>query len=212
MQSITFISTVHNKIGKCSANELCEILIKITPEVVFLEALEDTYSKYQQHTFSNFGVFHEKLEIRALQKYSGISQFEYVPVLGQGLTDSFEEKFNLVCQNIHFRKMLDNFNSLASMKGFDFLNSEESIKLYEEMRIYGDSIIMDNELIQTFKNDIDKYENSMISNIYSFGMKTKFKNAVFMCGVAHRQSIIDKIETYRSKTSLDLNWKIYGHL
>lgn len=210
MNSITFISTVHRKIGKCSADELCEILEKITPDVVFLEALEDTYSKYQQHIFSNFGVFHEKLEIRAIQKYSSISQFDYVPVLGKGLTNSFEEKFNLVCQNIHFQKMLDNYNSLACLNGFDFLNSEESINLHQEMRIHGDSTLKDDDLIQKFNNDIDKYENSMISNIYSFCMNNKFKNAVFICGVAHRQSVIDKIETYKSKDSLDFSWKIYG--
>lgn len=208
---ITFISTVHKEIGKCSADELCKILEGITPEVVFLEALDDTYSKYQQDTFSNFGVFHEQLEIRAIQKYSSISQFEYVPVLGKGLTNSFEEKFNLVCQNIHFQKMIDNFNSLAFMKGFDFLNSEESIKLHEEMRIYGDGILMDSELNQTFNNDIDKYENSMMSNIYSFCKTTKFNNAVFMCGVAHRQSIINKIESFKGKGSSDIGWDIYGN-
>lgn len=211
MHNITFVSTVHKENGKCNADELCEILEEITPDVVFLEALEDTYSKYQQNTFSNFGVTHEKLEIRALQQYSSVSQFEYVPVLEKGLSNSFDKKFNLVCQNIHFQKMLDNFNSLASMKGFDFLNSLKSINLHEEMRKYGDSILKDKELIQTFNNDLDKYENSMLSNIYSFCMNTKLKNAVFMCGVAHRQTIIDKIETYKNKESLDFSWKIYGH-
>ncbi len=210
MHSITFISTVHKQIGKCSADELCEILEKITPEVVFLEALEDTYSKYDQRRFLDFRVFHEKLEIRALQKYSSVSQFEYVPVLGKGLADSFEKKFNLVCKNIHFQKILDHFNSIACMKGFDFLNSEESIELHEEMSKCGDRILMDNELIQTFNNDIDKYENSMISNIYSFCVNTKFQNAVFMCGVAHRQSVIHKIGTYKSKENVDIRWKIYG--
>jgi hypothetical protein len=211
MQSITFISTVHKENGKCSADELCGILEKIAPEVVFLEALEDTYSEYQKYTFSSFGIFHEKLEIRALQKYSNISQFKYVPVLKKGLTNSFEEKFNLVCQNIHFQKMVDNFNSLAHTNGFDFLNSEESIELQKEMRLYENSLLLDNELIQKFNNDIDKYENSMLSNIYSFCMNTKFKNAVFMCGVGHRQSIINKIEIYKNKKSSDFSWKIYGH-
>ncbi len=211
MHSITFISTVHEKIGKCSADELCKILKRFTPDVVFLEALEDTYSKYEQYTFSNFGVFHKKLEIRAIQKYSSISKFDYIPVLGKGLSNSFEEKFNLVCKNIHFQKMIDNFNSLASKQGYNFLNSKESINLHEEMRLYGDSILKDNELIQTFNKDIDKYEDSMISNIYSFCMNNKFKNAIFMCGVAHRQSIIDKIKIHKSKESLDISWKIYGH-
>lgn len=208
---ITFISTVHNEIGKCNADELYKILEGITPEVVFLEALDDTYSKYQQDTFSNFGVFHEKLEIKAIQKYSSISQFEYVPVLGKGLNNSFEEKFNFVCQNIHFQKMIDNFNSLAYKKGFDFLNSEGSIKLHEEMRIYGDSILMDNELKKTFNNDINEYENSMVSNIYSFCETTKSNNAVFMCGVAHRQSIINKIESFKGNGNSDIGWEIYGN-
>lgn len=211
MHNITFVSTVHKKIGKCNADELCEILEKIIPDVVFLEALEDTYSKYQQHTFSNFGVTHEKLEIRAIQKYSSVSQFEYVPVLEKGLSNSFDKKFNLVCQNIHFQKMLDKFNLLASMKGFDFLNSLESINLHEEMGKYGNSILKDKELIQTFNNDLDKYENSMLSNIYSFCMNNKFKNAVFMCGVAHRKSIINKIENFNSKENLDIGWNIYGN-
>jgi hypothetical protein len=210
MNRITFLSTVHKENGKCNSDELCEILRKITPNVVFLEALEDTYSKYLQNNFLNFGVSHRKMEINALQKYSDVSQFQYVPVLGEGLSNSFDKKFNLVCEDIHFQKMLENFSSQTSLKGFDFLNSAESINLNEEMHKYGDSILKDQELIQIFNNDIDKYENSMLRNIYSFCMNTKFKNAVFMCGVAHRQSIIDKIETYKNNVSLDLSWKIYG--
>ena len=211
MHNIIFVSTVHKKMGKCNADELCEILEKITPNVVFLEALEDTYSKYEQHTFSNFRVFHKKLEIKAIQKYSSISQFEYVPVLEKGRANSLGKMFSLVCQNIQYQKMLDNFNSLASKKGFDFLNSAESINLYEEMFEYRDSILNDMELIETFNNDLDIYENSMLSNINSYCMNNKFNNAVFMCGVAHRQSIINKIETYKSKKSLEFSWKIYGH-
>lgn len=87
MHNITFISTVHVEIGKCNADELCKILEKVSLDVIFLEALEDTYSKYQQNIFSLFGVEHKKLEIRAIQKYSIISQFEYVPVLEKELSN-----------------------------------------------------------------------------------------------------------------------------
>lgn len=210
MQTITLISTVHKELGKCNADELYKILKKLSPEVVFLEATEDTYSKYKHLLFSNFEVFDEKLEIKALQKYSSISQFKYVPVLEKGLGYSFEKKFKLICQSTHIQKLLDNSKALTSTEGFDFLNSDESIKLHHEMRKYGDSFLTDDELIQTFNNDIDEYENSMISNIYSYCLNTKFENAVFMCGVAHRKSIIDKIEIYDSKQSLNINWKIYG--
>jgi hypothetical protein len=211
MHKITLISTIHKKIGKCNTDELCEILEKITPDVIFLEALEDTYSKYQQNTFSSFGVFHQKLEIRAIQKYRKISSFEYVPVLEKEMPKSFDKKFNIVCQNLQYQKMLDYFNSLASLKGFDFLNSKEGMELHNEIRKIGDQILNDKELNEMFYNDIDEYENSMLSNIYEYCMNNKFMNAVFMCGDAHRYNIINKIETYNCKEKLDINWHIYGN-
>lgn len=211
MNSITFISTVHDEMGECSSDELCKILEVINPEVIFIEALEETYSEYQKNTFFNFGVFHKKLEIRAIQKYSLKYQFEYVPVLEKGLSTSFDQKFNSISHNTQFQTMLDNYNSLAGIKGFDFLNSEESINQQEEMRNFGDIIFANKDLIQAFNDDLDKYENSMINNIDLYCKNNKFKKAVFMCGVGHRQSIINKIDTYKSNTKSDYSWEIYGY-
>ncbi len=81
MHNITFISTVHEENGKCNADELHKIIKKISPEVVFFEALEETYSKYENSMFLSFGVFHKKLEISAIQKYSCNTTFKYIPVL-----------------------------------------------------------------------------------------------------------------------------------
>lgn len=210
MHKIIFVSTVHKEIGKCNADELCEILEKVTPDVIFLEALVDTYSKYQQNIFSNFGVFHEKLEIRAIQKYVSVSQFEYVPLLGKGLPNSFEQKFNIVCQNIQFKKMLDDFNSLTGINGFDFLNSREGMERQRLMHEFGNNLINDNELIKVFDNDIDEYENSMLRNIYMYCENNEFKNAIFMCGNAHRYSIMKKLKKNKDKGTIDINWNIYG--
>lgn len=212
MRSITIISTIHNEIGKCNSDELLAIIEKLGPEVIFLEALEDTYSKYQKNSFSTFGVFHQKLEVKAIQKYSINSKFEYVPVLDTGLSNSFEEKYNIVCENMQYRKMLNDYNSLASQKGFDFLNSEESTFMQKEMRVLDNSLIKDNDLIEKFNNDIEVYENSMLRNIYSYCKRNHFNKAVFLCGVAHRQSIINKIESLKSIEKMEINWKIYGKL
>lgn len=59
MYHITLISTVHKEIGRCNADELCAIIGKINPEIIFLEALADTYSNYNKMVFSSFGVYHE---------------------------------------------------------------------------------------------------------------------------------------------------------
>lgn len=92
MYNITLLSTVHKEIGKCNSEELYKIFQSINPDVIFLEAFENSYSQYHQMLFSQFGVYQERLEIKAIQAYSQNHPFEYVPVLDIGLSDEFEKK------------------------------------------------------------------------------------------------------------------------
>ncbi len=210
MHNVTFISTMHKKTGKCNADELYNILKEESPELVFLEALESTYSNYEKTMFSSFGVYHRKLEIEAIQKYSNDSSIEYVPVLDSGLSDLFNNKYERICENSQFQEMLDEFNSLAKTKGFQFLNSQLSITLHQKMRMFENQLLNHNELNEAVNADIDAYENSMIRNIYSYCRINRFEKAVFICGSAHRQSIIEKIKNFNSKEKMDINWVVYG--
>ena len=211
MHNITFISTMHKEIGKCNADELCYILEKESPNVIFLEALNNTYSNYEKNIFSSFGIYHQKLEIKAIQKYCHISPIEYVPVLNSGLSELFGNKCNIISKNIQFQKLLDDYNSLAGELGFSFLNSVESIKLQKKLRMFEYSILNNNNLNDRVNEDIDAYENSMLQNIYSYCKNNQFEKAVFMCGVAHRHSIIEKIGSFNSKEKMDLNWIVFGN-
>jgi len=58
--------------------------------------------------------------------------------------------------------------------------------------------------------NIEAYENSMLSNIYSFCKEKSFNTAIFMCGAAHRKSIIEKIGEYEKKETIKLNWTFYN--
>ena len=209
MQNITFISTIHEELGKCNPIRLCKIIKNINPEVIFLEALNETYSEYQKHLFSTFGVFHKKLEVSAIQNYSLDYSFEYVPVLDKEMDESFEKKYEIVCKNRDWQKLMDNFNFHARQNGFDFLNSDESIKLQEEMRNFESRILDGHELDKSALETIDKYENNMINNIHSYCKNNNFKSAIFMCGVAHRKSIIAKVEKLNFSEEKKLNWIIY---
>ena len=211
MNHITFISTIHEENGKCNADELCVIFEKISPDVVFLEAIESTYSHYQKNTFSSFGVYHRKLEIKAIQKYSQSFPIEYVPVLERGLPEIFYNKYNQVCENLQFQKMLNDYNLLASEHGFNFLNSTKSIELQEKMRLFEKQLLNNNELSKAVDEDIEAYENTMVKNIYIFCQNNQFEKAIFMCGVAHRYSIIKKIESFNSTEKVDLHWEVYGN-
>ena len=159
--------------------------------------------------FLSFGVYHRKLEIRALQKYCSNASFKYIPVLDNELSDAFAKKYKIVCENIEWQKLLDNFNSLAKEHGFQFLNSTESIMLQEEMRMFENQLLNDSEINKATNEWIDTYENSMMHNIYSYCRNTQFNTAIFMCGVAHRKSIIEKIDDFNAQEEINLNWIIF---
>ena len=209
MHNITFISTIHKEIGKCTAHELCKIIEKINPEVIFLEALEDTYSAYQHSTFFQFGVFHNKLEIEAIQLYSRDNLFQYVPVLDNGMSNVFDRKYGKLDQHLELETLMNDFYNLLDKDGFKLLNSAENIGLQDEMRMQEDCLLNDSKLAEEFAIDIDKYENSMIRNIYLYCKSHHFNKAIFMCGAAHRKSIIKKIEKSKSQETININWRIF---
>lgn len=207
MKTITLISTVHKEMGRCNADELCEILEGITPDVIFVEALDETYSHYEKSLVS-FGVYHKKLEIKAIQKYSKTTA-KYVPVLDRELSQPFYKKYNVVCENEELQRLIDNLNSLAAEYGFSFLNSAESITLHDEMRQLESSLLNSNELDQAANEAIDAYENSMLERIYSYCRENEFNRAVFMCGSAHRKSIIKKLERFKAQETGDVSWIVF---
>lgn len=209
MHHITFISTIHMEMGNCSAEELYKIIEKLSPEVIFLEAVDDTYSEYEKILFSTWGQFHKKLEIAAIQKYNLNTSFEYVPVCENGLSDAFDRKNKIVCENREMQQLIDNYNFLAEKQGFKFLNSLESINLQEEMRVVETRVLNNTELDEIVKADIEAYENPMIRNIYSYCNDNQFSSAIFMCGVAHRKSIIEKIEKSKAEEQVNLTWTIF---
>lgn len=209
MQTITLISTLHEEKGNCNAEELCKIIEKLSPEIVFLEALEDTYKAYDAQRFISYGVYHDKLEIKALQYYNQNASFDYVPVLDDGLTDAFHNKFSLVCKNHEYQILIDNYNSLASYNGFRFLNSIESMNLQDEMRNFESLYFNGSEIEIEFNKSIDIYENTMIANIYSYCKENYFNTAIFLCGVAHRKSIIEKIQKNQSTEEINVSWEFF---
>ena len=211
MYNITLISTIHKENGKCNADELHKIIETICPEVIFLEALESCYTEYDHLLLTQFGVYNKRLEINAVQKYNQNHSFEYIPVLDNGLSEEFNKRLILVSEHSIYQKLIDSYHSLEMECGFQFLNSEKSIQLHEEMRELENYILSNNEICQKSNENIDAYENSMLCNIYAYSKENLFDKAIFMCGSAHQKSIIEKIEKYKTKENLKLNWTFYGH-
>ena len=208
--SITLVSTVHKEIGQCNSKELYKIIKLLNPDVIFLEAFESSYNKYHQMLFSQFGIYHERLEIKAIQAYSQNHNFEYIPVLDIGLSNEFEKKLTIVSENTNYQKILDNYTLLETVHGFQFLNSKKQIALQEEMRELENRIIDKKIMHQKANENFDAYEHSMLRNIYSFSKEKSFNKAIFMCGAGHRKTITQKILEYETKETLKLNWIFYN--
>jgi hypothetical protein len=208
MHQITFISTIHEENGKCNADELYKIIESLSPEVIFLEAVDETYSEYENYLFSTYGVYHKKLEISAIQKYSSNASFEYVPVCENGLSNALDRKNEIVRQNGERQQLVDHFKFLAAKHGFKFLNSFEGINLLEEIRVLENRILNDSD-VDNFDKAVEAYENPMIRNIYSYCNNNHFSSAIFMCGAAHRKSIIEKIEKSKNREQVNLTWTIF---
>ena len=106
------------------------------------------------------------------------------------------------------QQLIDNYNFLAENQGFKFLNSLESINLQEELRVL-ETRLINSDLDKIVKADIDAYESPMIRNIYSYCNNNHFSSAIFMCGAAHRKSIIEKIEKSKTEEQVNLTWTIF---
>lgn len=210
MQTIILLSTVHKEIGNCNSNELLKIIENIRPDVIFLEALEKEYSTYDRMLFSQFEQYKERLEIKTLQNYMQNYSFEYVPVLDRGISDEFEKFVEFVAENDEHKRLMDNYTLMEMEGGFRFLNSNQSIKLHEEMRELANQIVGDKTLLQKANTSIDEYENTMLRNIYSYCNEKSFKTAIFMCGSAHRKSVIEKTRNYNQNISIEPKWVAFN--
>ena len=210
MHQITLISTVHKETGKCTAAELCRILEKIKPEVIFLEALPDTYTSYEKTNFESFGVFHEKLEIKAIQKYQLKAPVHYEAVLDQALPESFTKKYTLLCKSEKLKGLIARQEYLTRHYGFPFLNSEEGVRLHDKMRKVEKEMLNGHELGAIVDQDIARYEDAMLRNIYSYCSENTFHTAVFMCGSAHRKSLIEKIGESQDWDKIGVSWTFFG--
>lgn len=106
--------------------------------------------------------------------------------------------------------MINRLKHFLEKDGFSLLNSNENIKFQEEMRKLEASLLNDDKLEEEFITYIDEYENSMLRNICSYCQNNPFNTAIFMCGAAHRKSIIEKIRTKKEQESLNIKWTILG--
>lgn len=207
--NIYLISTIHKERGNCTSDGLFQILDKINPDVVFCEISPKTFE------LLNKRCLHSSLELNSIKRLSEYHSFSFVAIDShQTPTGTFRnqvmEMFEPIDKDKKYFELSIINDGNTNKFGFEYLNSDECIKVFEKMAEIENSIISqlpNREYKATYSNWLklnDSRENEMLENINSYIENNEFKNAVFLCGSAHRKSLIYKI---KMENNIQIKWK-----
>jgi len=214
MYNITLVSSFHIEIGKCNSDELYKIIEKIQPELIFEELPCDLFEIIYADEYNP-----ESLEAKAIKKYLKNYQIEHIPVdtLEISETDLFNGYDTISNKSIEYTKVFKLQLSMISQYGYSFLNSNDFNELLDKMHIIEENVLIeinDTKLLYQYKSYCelnDKREIDMLQNIYNYSRQHQYNKALFICGVEHRKSIMQKILEYEKKKKLPLNWTFYSN-
>lgn len=213
---ITLIATGHYEKGICNSIELCNIIERISPDVIFEEIPPNKFLALYE------GLNSYSLEQKAIKMYLQKNPIDHFPVdmNRDDITDEFFRNDYNFMSNIfryhsaEYKKLSNEWSYQPAQLGFPYLNNQPCKKLLER------KLFLEGELVQSINhktltnryNDWRKFnhdrEKEMINNIYSYCNQKEYKNGLFLVGAEHRLPIIEKISKREkeNENELKLNW------
>ena len=220
MYNITLIGTYHSEIGKCNSGELYKIIEYINPEVIFVELPNNVFYEIICDMAINGIRSEEPTETKFIKNYLQNHNNKLIPVDDEVryISDSeYDQLLYTFEEYDDYKELVYEQISLTKQYGFDYLNSEKCLDLLEQTRIVEKNImeleIHKNKLLHFYKlfyKENDTRENSMLQNIYNYSRENQYNQAVFLTGIAHRKSIMQKIIENEKMSEIKLNWS-YGN-
>lgn len=213
MYEIILIGTAHKERGICNSNELYQIIEQIGPEIIFEELSSDGFTAIYEGSRS------DTLETKTIKRYLQKHPLTHYPVDLDGnefvdtrFKNDINKVFDIFDHNQEYRYLSSQHEKWSKRFGFPYLNSIQCIELLERRHsLEADILRMVNhrKLSHTYKDWLyihDKREKEMINNIYSYSNQKNYNKALFLIGVEHRKSIIEKLPIFEKNNELALNW------
>lgn len=210
MSNITLISTFHSELGKCTADQLYKILETINPDVIFEEIPQKLFDILYDERFTELPT-DAPLELKCVKNYLKNHSVKQFPVdIESKPISTQEESFR---KNPKYNKLLNDCKATISKEGFPYLNSDSYIEYHVKKTLLEKQILKFSKqnkvsiaIYDQLNFENEKRENAMLENIQTLYMEYNFENAVFLLGVGHRKSMIQKVYDKKIK---NLNWTIY---
>jgi hypothetical protein len=219
MPRISIIFSRHSELGKCNSNELYKIFENIGPDVIFEEMPPSSYAN--RYIFKN----HRSLETVAIDRYTQKCKIPHIGVDLEEIpsVDFFSEHRKLY-QKIERLDDADGHSLRSSMaqntlnsqlQGFEYLNSLECQEFYNNVQNAIENGVKKmndeklNKVLQSWNEVIDRRENQMLRNIYSYCRENNFEQGIFTIGAAHSKSILNKISEFDRSERIKIHWNSY---
>ena len=196
MTHISVVGTVHEDTGHANAAALLEILLRIAPEVIFLEIPSTAFDDYSTGARNN-------LESLAVNRYRKLHHVDLVPVDLPTPDAEFFCNFEEIHKSIRSRspdycRLVSWDRQYVELHGFAYLNSEYSSTLVSdihEARLGALEEMADQRLAEIYElwtRTNELRDRAMLKNIENYCRRNSFRTGAFLVGAAHRKSIVDK--------------------
>lgn len=214
MYNVLMIGVYHVAKGVCNHIELCKILEKIKPDVIFEETPPSYFDKYYIDKTDR------RLESDAILIYLERKHVEHILVDCEIIPpDSFfreNEELNIWVErrNYDYRNSIDMISALTNQYGFKFLNNDDYNNLNARIESAIDNTIRNPNkdgwirIRKNWNEHNNLREHTMLENIYKYSKEHQYETGIFLVGAAHKVSMIKKIPEYQSKENSILNWNI----
>jgi hypothetical protein len=213
---ISLVGTVHEEAGLASISELCAILERITPDVIFLEMPPGAFDEHFEGTRRN-------LESTAVGRYRAMHHVALVPVdLPTPDAEFFRNRDDLYSTMQHrsfeHYQLMHWHTQHVWNHGFAYLNSEHCDKLYvaiHAVTLAAIEQLADRGLAEHYElwtNTKERREHHMMRSIEHYCGQCSFRTGAFLVGAAHRHPMMDLSLGHAGADSSVLQWDFDGFI
>ena len=214
MSNVILVCTQHGENGRCTSYELCRILERIKPQIIFEEIPPSFFDEYYKEKRRS------NLETDAISMYSESHDVKHIPVDYYDVPKGFFEDNKRMHKKVEvisadYRRLIDNHSMYVKMYGFRYLNSDYCSNLFDDFDCFiRDAIqeIDDKSLTQvhdSWNAMTERREFEMIKNIRTYSKEHKYDIGVFFIGAAHRRAIIQIIQNKDESEGIYWNFNNY---